>query len=94
MLLIKSGKVKDVYVVNDKELEFEFSNRISVFDKIIPSEIPNKDFILNGILSNVQKKITNSNKGKVKIKYFPAFLSVRMKFQSDFINITIRIFSH
>ena len=42
MHLIKSGKVKDVYAVNDKELEFEFSNRISVFDKIIPSEIPNK----------------------------------------------------
>lgn len=40
--LIKSGKVKDVYEVNDKELEFEFSNRVSVFDKIIPSEIPNK----------------------------------------------------
>ena len=42
MRLIKSGKVKNVYFVNDKELEFEFSNRISVFDKIIPSEIPNK----------------------------------------------------
>ncbi len=42
MRLIKSGKVKDVYAVNDKELEFEFSNRISVFDKIIPTEIPNK----------------------------------------------------
>ncbi len=39
---VKSGKVKDVYAVNDKELEFKFSNRISVFDKIIPSEIPNK----------------------------------------------------
>lgn len=42
MNLIKSGKVKDVYEVNDGELEFQFSNRISVFDKIIPSEIPNK----------------------------------------------------
>ena len=42
MVLIKSGKVKDVYAVNDTELEFEFSNRISVFDKIIPSEIPHK----------------------------------------------------
>ena len=42
MHLVKSGKVKDVYAVNDKELEFKFSNRISVFDKIIPSEIPNK----------------------------------------------------
>jgi phosphoribosylaminoimidazole-succinocarboxamide synthase len=42
MQLIKSGKVKDVYALNDNELEFEFSNRISVFDKIIPSEIPHK----------------------------------------------------
>ena len=42
MHLVKSGKVKDVYAVNDKELEFKFSNRISVFDKIIPSGIPNK----------------------------------------------------
>jgi phosphoribosylaminoimidazole-succinocarboxamide synthase len=42
MRLIKSGKVKDVYEVNDEELEFLFSDRISVFDKIIPSNIPNK----------------------------------------------------
>ncbi|MCP8311283.1 MAG: phosphoribosylaminoimidazolesuccinocarboxamide synthase [Candidatus Methylarchaceae archaeon HK01M] len=42
MHLIKSGKVKDVYELNTKELEFVFSNRISVFDKIIPSEIPKK----------------------------------------------------
>jgi phosphoribosylaminoimidazole-succinocarboxamide synthase len=42
MRLVKSGKVKDVYEVNDGELEFRFSDRISVFDKIIPSEIPHK----------------------------------------------------
>jgi phosphoribosylaminoimidazole-succinocarboxamide synthase len=42
MHLIKSGKVKDVYAVNADQLEFVFSNRISVFDKIIPSEIPYK----------------------------------------------------
>lgn len=40
--LIRSGKVKDVYVIDDNELEFVFSNRISVFDKIIPSDIPHK----------------------------------------------------
>lgn len=39
---IKSGKVKDVYEVNDGELEFLFSDRISVFDKIIPTNIPYK----------------------------------------------------
>lgn len=42
MHLLKSGKVKDIYEVNDHELEFAFSDRISVFDKIIPSTIPNK----------------------------------------------------
>jgi len=42
MKLIKSGKVKDVYELNDSELKFVFSDRISVFDKIIPSNIPHK----------------------------------------------------
>lgn len=42
MHLIKSGKVKDVYESSADQLEFVFSNRISVFDKIIPSEIPYK----------------------------------------------------
>jgi phosphoribosylaminoimidazole-succinocarboxamide synthase len=39
---IKSGKVKDVYAVSSNQLEFVFSDRISVFDKSIPSEIPHK----------------------------------------------------
>ncbi len=43
---IKSGKVKDVYEVSEKELEFQFSDRISVFDKIIPSAIPYKGEVL------------------------------------------------
>lgn len=42
MRLLKSGKVKDVYEVGADQLEFLFSDRISVFDKIIPSEIPHK----------------------------------------------------
>ncbi len=41
MELIRKGKVKDVYSDKDS-LIFKFSNRISVFDKIIPDEIPNK----------------------------------------------------
>lgn len=40
--LIRSGKVKDVYAISDEQLEFIFSDRISVFDKIIPSDIPHK----------------------------------------------------
>ncbi|MCK5547699.1 MAG: phosphoribosylaminoimidazolesuccinocarboxamide synthase [Thermoplasmata archaeon] len=42
MRVLRRGKVKDVYEVDDETLEFLFSDRISVFDKIIPSEIPNK----------------------------------------------------
>ena len=42
MQLIKSGKVKDVYEATADQLEFIFSDRISVFDKIIPNVIPHK----------------------------------------------------
>jgi phosphoribosylaminoimidazole-succinocarboxamide synthase len=40
--LVRTGKVKKVYDVDEETLEFEFTNQISVFDKIIPSEIPFK----------------------------------------------------
>jgi phosphoribosylaminoimidazole-succinocarboxamide synthase len=42
MKLIRQGKVKDVYEVDQHSLEFVFSDKISVFDKIIPSLIPHK----------------------------------------------------
>ncbi len=42
MKLIQQGKVKDVYEVDAHTLEFVFSDKISVFDKVIPSLIPSK----------------------------------------------------
>ena len=42
MKMIRQGKVKDVYDVDNHTLEFVFSDKISVFDKIIPSLIPHK----------------------------------------------------
>ena len=39
---IMTGKVKEVYKVDDDTLEFAYTNNISVFDKIIPSQIPHK----------------------------------------------------
>lgn len=42
---LKSGKVKDIYESGDN-LKFKFSNRISVFDQIIPSEITTKGEVL------------------------------------------------
>jgi len=39
---IMTGKVKEVYEVDDDTLEFAYTNNISVFDKIIPSQVPHK----------------------------------------------------
>ncbi|MCK5561213.1 MAG: phosphoribosylaminoimidazolesuccinocarboxamide synthase [Thermoplasmata archaeon] len=41
--LFKKGKVKEVYEIEGTdELEFLFTDNISVFDKIIPTEVPHK----------------------------------------------------
>ncbi len=42
MKLLRKGKVKEVYEVSDTELEFLFTDQISVFDKVIPSLVPHK----------------------------------------------------
>ena len=39
---LMTGKVKEVYEVDDDTLEFAYTDNISVFDKIIPSKIPHK----------------------------------------------------
>ena len=44
---LRRGKVKEVYEISPTELEFRFTNDISVFDKHIPSEIPHKGETLN-----------------------------------------------
>jgi phosphoribosylaminoimidazole-succinocarboxamide synthase len=42
MKLVRTGKVKQVYEVGEDTLEFMFTDNISVFDKIVPSQIPFK----------------------------------------------------
>lgn len=42
MQKIMTGKVKEVYEVDDDTLEFAYTDNISVFDKIIPSQVPHK----------------------------------------------------
>lgn len=46
MRLLRRGKVKEVYEVDDSTLEFHFTDNISVFDKIIPTAIPQKGEVL------------------------------------------------
>ncbi|UCE38439.1 MAG: phosphoribosylaminoimidazolesuccinocarboxamide synthase [Thermoplasmata archaeon] len=40
--LLKKGKVKEVYEVGEDKLEFKFTDQISVFDKVIPTNVPHK----------------------------------------------------
>jgi len=44
-----SGKVRDVYTINDQLLVMVASNRISAFDVILPEPIPYKGQVLNQI---------------------------------------------
>jgi len=43
---LTSGKVKDVYELNDKELLFKFTNRVSAYDVKFKDEIPKKGEVL------------------------------------------------
>lgn len=42
MRFLRKGKVKEVYEVSEDELEFRFTDQVSVFDKVIPSLVPHK----------------------------------------------------
>ena len=42
MRFLRKGKVKEVYEVSGDELEFVFTDQISVFDKVIPTLVPHK----------------------------------------------------
>src|SRR6202035_4779113 len=44
-----SGKVRDVYIVDDQHLLFVASDRISAFDYILATGIPHKGRVLNQI---------------------------------------------
>lgn len=41
-MLLKKGKVKEVYDLGNDKLEFMFTDQISVFDKVIPTKVPHK----------------------------------------------------
>lgn len=40
--LIRKGKVKEVYELDKEKLQFLFTDNISVFDQIVPNDIPRK----------------------------------------------------
>jgi phosphoribosylaminoimidazole-succinocarboxamide synthase len=48
-LHVGSGKVRELYALDDERLLLVASDRISVFDVILPTEIPHKGRILTGL---------------------------------------------
>src|SRR3954452_17726986 len=46
---IASGKVRDIYAIDDERLLLVASDRISTFDVVLPTEIPDKGRVLTGL---------------------------------------------
>jgi phosphoribosylaminoimidazole-succinocarboxamide synthase len=46
---VASGKVREIYALDDDKLLLVASDRISVFDVILPTEIPDKGRVLTGL---------------------------------------------
>ncbi len=57
--LLKKGKVRDIYIVDDQHLLIVATDRISAYDVILPTPIPNKGKILTE-LSNFWFDFTSS----------------------------------
>src|ERR1041384_4446673 len=46
---VASGKVREIYALDDERLLLVASDRISVFDVVLPTEIPDKGRVLTGL---------------------------------------------
>ena len=74
MKKISSGKVREIYEVDDDKLLLVVSDRISAFDYILPAMIPNKGKVLNQISAfwfDFVKDIVPNHVISVDIKDFP-----------------------
>lgn len=74
MKKISSGKVREIYEVDDDKLLLVVSDRISAFDYILPAMIPNKGKVLNQISAfwfDYVKDIIPNHVISVDIKDFP-----------------------
>jgi len=59
--LLKRGKVRDIYIVDDKNLLIVATDRISAFDYVLHNLIPYKGYVLTGISVYWFKKIPFKN---------------------------------
>ena len=74
MKKISSGKVREIYEVDDDKLMLVVSDRISAFDVILPSEVPDKGKILNKISEfwfDFTKSFVNNHVVSTNVSDFP-----------------------
>ena len=74
MKKISSGKVREIYEVDEKSLLIVVSDRISAFDVILPNEVPDKGKILNMISEfwfDYTKNIIKNHVISTKVSDFP-----------------------
>ena len=74
MKKISSGKVREIYEVDDDRLLLVVSDRISAFDYILPAMVPNKGKVLNQLSAfwfDFVKDIVPNHVISVDIKDFP-----------------------
>lgn len=86
---IMSGKVREIYQINDQELVIVTTDRISAFDVIMPTPIPEKGIILNKISSfwfNYTKDIVKNHMISDNLEDMPAYFQ-----KPEFANRTILV---
>lgn len=75
--LIRKGKVRDLYQIDEKTLLMIASDRISAFDCILPNPIPQKGIVLSKISSfwfDLFKDIVPNHLLEINFDKFPDFL--------------------
>lgn len=81
--LLKAGKIREVYTNDTDELVFYTSDKISAFDKVLPTFIPGKGQVLTEMSARWCERITHAaesatladplsqNLGGIKVAYIP-----------------------
>lgn len=86
MKKILTGKVREVYEINDDHFVIVTSDRISAFDVILASEIPQKGVVLNNISNfwfDFTKDIVPNHIVSTAIKDMPSEINERADYYKD-----------
>ena len=57
--LIHKGKVRDIYAIDDKRMLIVTTDRLSAFDVVLPTPIPNKGKVLTAVADFWFGKLSN-----------------------------------